>query len=66
MTVDLTCPSRKTRKVAWPAAGAVGLPAWERRRYYREPRSISVQRVGRVVVDAPVVAAEDASLVTSR
>jgi hypothetical protein len=52
MTVDPTCPSRETRKVARPAAGAVESPAGVRRRDRWEPRSMLVERVGRVVVDA--------------
>jgi hypothetical protein len=36
MTIDHTCPSRETRKVAWPAAGAVESPVGARRRDRRE------------------------------
>jgi hypothetical protein len=66
MTVGPTCLSRETRKVAQPAAGAVGSSVGVRRRDHQEPRSMQVQRVGRVVVDALAAVAEDASLATSR
>jgi hypothetical protein len=66
MTVDPTCPSRETRKVVWPPAGAVESPAGARRRDRWEPRSMPVQRVGRAMVDASTAAVEDASLATSR
>ena len=62
MTVDPTCPSRATRQGPRPAAGAVEAPARARRRGRREPHSTPVQQVGRVAVDAPSAAAEDASL----
>jgi hypothetical protein len=66
MTVDSTCPSRETRKVARPAAGVVEVSALARRRDRQEPRSMPVQQVGRDVVDAPTAAMEDASLATLR
>jgi hypothetical protein len=66
MTVDLTRPSRATKQGPRPAAGAVGAPARVLRRGRREPRSTPVQQVGHATVDAPAVAAKDASLATSR
>jgi hypothetical protein len=66
MTVDPTCPSRETRKVELPAAGAVESPARARRRDHREPHNMPVQRVGCVVVDAPTATMEDVSLATLR
>jgi hypothetical protein len=66
MTVDPTHPSRVTKQGPRPAAGAVEAPARARRRGRREPRSTPVQQVGHAAVDAPAVAAEDASLATSR
>jgi hypothetical protein len=66
MTVDPTRPSRVTKQVSRPAAGAVEAPARARRRGHREPRGTPVQQVGYAAVDALAVAAEDASLATSR
>jgi hypothetical protein len=66
MTVDPTRPSRATKQGPRPATGVVEAPARARRRGHREPRSTPVQQVGHAAVDAPAVAAEDASLTTSR
>jgi hypothetical protein len=66
MTIDPTCSSRETRKVARYAVGAVESLAGAQRRDRWEPCSMPVQPVGRAVVDAPTAAVEDASLATSR
>jgi hypothetical protein len=66
MTIDPTCSSRETRKMAQPIAGVVESPVGARRRVHREPRIMSMQRVGHTVVDTPVAATKDASLATSR
>jgi hypothetical protein len=66
MTVDPTLPSRATKQGPRPTAGAVEAPARARRRGRQEPHSTPVQQVGHAAVDASAVAAEDASLATSR
>jgi hypothetical protein len=66
MIPDPTCPSRTAKQESRLAAGAVEEPAWSRRRNHREPRSTSVQRTQRIVVDTPAVAPKDASVPTSR
>jgi hypothetical protein len=66
MIADPTCPSRTTKQEPRLAAGAVEEPAWARRRNRREPRSTSVQRTRRIVVDTPAIAPKDASVPTSR
>jgi hypothetical protein len=66
MTVDPTRPSSATKQGPRPAAGAVEAPTRARRRGRREPHSTPVQQVGHAAMDAPAVAAEDASLATLR
>jgi hypothetical protein len=66
MTADPMCPSRETRKVMRPAAGAVELQVGAQRRDHWEPCIMPVQRVGHAMVDGPAAAAEYASLATSR
>jgi hypothetical protein len=58
--------SRATRQGSWLAASAVEVPSSARRRGHWEPRSMSMQQAGCVVVGASVAAMEDASLATSR
>jgi hypothetical protein len=66
MIADPTRPSRATKQEPRLAAGVVEEPVGARRRDRWEPCSIPVQRAGRVMVDTPTAAVEDASLVTSR